>query len=185
MLCVRRLLASRFPLGVNAALRMAQVTVVEAGGELPQAFSRCVYLAGAAGRVWASEAVDLLKQAGFDDGVIVLGDRDVAFEEWRTATILLSDAVVCWAPMGTERSEHLTRLVTKWGSTGKLFAGHPQDSWAAPLTSAAGCVVAPSLEDLITITFKKVKAGQLRTGPEREIPLMIWNTAPWDCGMRT
>ena len=154
------------------------VVVAEAGGRVPEKFSRCVFLAGAASPTWAAEAVDFLEQAGFDDGVLIC-DGNTAAESWRTATLPMSDAILCWVPAGTQHCEQTCRLIAKWGPTGRLFAGHPDGSWAEAHTAAAGIPAARSLDDLAAGVFKKVKDGNLRSGPEREVPLMIWNTAPW------
>jgi len=93
--------------GAVAAQCMA-VQVVSPGQELPEQFTRCIFLAGGHTRTWGAEAVALLRESGLEDmdgGVVVLGDYDAATAAWRTNAVRLADVVLCWEPADSEASD--------------------------------------------------------------------------------
>ena len=106
-------------------------------------------------------------------------DSESDSSAWRARAEAVSDAIVCWIPPGSQSSDFYLRLLETWGSSGKLFVGHPASSWAALLTAGSRLAAAPTLADLIDVVAKKCKDGAERRGAEREVPLMIWNTTPW------
>ena len=153
--------------------------VVPAGAELPQEFERSVFLAAGAG-AWADEAIAQLQGGGFEDGVIFVGDEAPEGEAWRNEAMKVSDAIVSWVAPGAAQTDCVTSTVLHWGPSGKLFVGHEEGSWAAPLTANFGQLsVATDLAGVLAAAWKMVKAGAARKGPEREVPLMIWRTPPW------
>ena len=48
------------------------VIIVKRGEEMPASFTRAVFLTAANGKAWEVEAIQRLKDLGFDDGVIIV-----------------------------------------------------------------------------------------------------------------
>jgi hypothetical protein len=106
-------------------------------------------------------------------------------QQWHVDAVGTSDAIVCWLPHGDESHQQMrdcfTQLVSQWGSSGKVFAGVPpsQHSWARLVTETAGIIMQESLEAVVGTALKHTAKGAVRTGAERNVPLMIWNTEAW------
>ena len=127
-----------------------------------------------------AQALSALADAGFSDGVVFLGDTAQHIDDkWRAQAQHCSDVIMAWLVTGDSETDRccLTREIVEWVTTGKLFVGHEESSWASHLTASVS--VARDLPALATSLFKKVKGGVLRQFAEREVPLMIWNTAAW------
>lgn len=180
------------------------VVVAKRSDAIPEAFTRSVFLAGADGAAWESDALEALERAGFDDGVIFVGDEvsEPDANGWRAQTTKMSDAIVCYVPPaagGAVRGEdgvwrpvesaggapsmspYMATEIVRWVATGQLFVGAPEGSWADELCANATHKVVPqrSLDDLAAKVFKAVKAGAERKAAERLVPLMVWRTPSW------
>ena len=80
---------------------------------------------GAAGADWEVAALTQLLGAGFNDGVIVVGDAEpepaAAPGGWRQQAALMSDAILCHVPPGAGRDDYVTREIMAWAESGKMF----------------------------------------------------------------
>eukprot|EP01043_Picozoa_sp_COSAG02_P015371 COSAG02_NODE_654_length_18824_cov_222.971001_1_plen_417_part_00 len=154
------------------------LVLVRPGEAAPERFERSVYVACASGAAWEADALGQLQEAGITSGTVFIGDNAPETAAWRDAAMKISDAIGCWA--AEEPCDELQATVLRWGSSGKLFLGHAEGSWATPLATPFPQLSAqPDLPRLMAAVAKMVKAGVERAGPEREVPLMIWRTAPW------
>ena len=162
--------------------QMAGAVILKRGNEIPSTFERCVFLAGADGAEWESAAVQKLLAAGFDKGVIIVGDaaaEEVGTGGWRYKATQLADAIVCHVPVGAERDDYMTREIMAWAESGKMFCSAEEGSWVDELVAPHGIAPARDLDALIANSFKMVKNGAERKDAERLVPLMIWRTQPW------
>ena len=178
------------------------VTVVKRADATPDSFARSVFLAAADGAAWEAAAIEELGKAGFDDGVIFVGDDAPEPDGggWRAVAMKMSDAIVCYVPeagavggavqgddglwrptAAAAMSPYLATEIARWVGTGQLFCAAPEGSWADELCAGATHKVAPerSLVALVAKVFKAVKAGAEREAAERTVPLMIWQTPSW------
>ena len=73
----------------------------------------------------------------------------------------------------------------RWADSGKLFCGvdaladTAKQDWATSPVAHVGMTAAATLDELAVAVWKMVGKGVRRSGPEREVPLMVWRTAPW------
>lgn len=154
------------------------LTLVRPGDAAPESFERSVFVACASAAAWETAALEQLQAAGITSGTVFVGDEAPENAGWRDAAAKISDAIACWA--ADEPSDELRATILRWGSSGKLFLGHADGSWAMPLAAPFPQLSAqPDLPGLMAAVGKMVKAGAERVGPEREVPLMIWRTPPW------
>ena len=154
------------------------LTLVRPGDAAPESFERSVFVACASAAAWETAALEQLQAAGITSGTVFVGDEAPENAGWRDAAANISDAIACWA--ADEPSDELRATILRWGSSGKLFLGHADGSWAMPLAAPFPQLSAqPDLPGLMAAVGKMVKAGAERVGPEREVPLMIWRTPPW------
>lgn len=162
----------------GGGLKRMVLTLVRPGEGAPESFERSVFVTCASGAAWKADALDQLEAAGVTSGTVFIGDDAPENAAWRDAAVKISDAIACWA--GDEPSDELRGTILRWGSTGKLLLGHAEGSWATPLAAPFPQLSAqPDLPGLMVAVGKMLKVGAERAGPEREVPLMIWHTAPW------
>ena len=70
--------------------------IVRRGEETPAAFAFSVFLALDKDGGWGEDAIALLDTAGFDGGVVFVGDSDAEVEGgWRWTALNQSDVIVC------------------------------------------------------------------------------------------
>lgn len=158
------------------------VIIVKRGEEMPASFTRAVFLTAANGKAWEVEAIQRLKDLGFDDGVICVGDEepDDGYDGWQSKALNCSDSIVCFVPSDSTQPDFTTRsIVGTWAPIGKLCCGAAEGSWVDATVAPHGITIVRSLDELMVRAFKMVQVGALRKDAEREVPLMIWRTAPW------
>lgn len=165
----------------------ATITVLRPGDSTPGDFARSVFVVCA-----PSEEGDFLKLLGTaiagTDGASVIfmsGDAGESEDErWRSEALEVSDAILCWlsaAGGAPEARRRFTRLVSQYGSSGKLFVGHPasEDAWAGPVEKCEGVSAARDPKALVAQANRQFSKGASRQGPERKVPQMIWHTPAW------
>ena len=153
--------------------------------EPPAHFSRSIFLLGADGTAWGTAAVQALKTVGFDDGVIFVGGSESVggcetemSSDWAVEARLMSDVIICFVPpeMSEAEASRFILPVLQWTSSGKLIC---TGQGKVPQRLLSEVKVRTSLEDACSTAWKMVVQGADRSGAERRIPLMIWQTASW------
>ena len=91
-----------------------KLTLCRRGEEPPPTFVRSVFLAAADGTPWLDSMVEKLKVAGFDDGVIFVGDElPAASTDWRAKAVLMSDAIVCYVSSSAPTSAYMAMEMSR------------------------------------------------------------------------
>ena len=75
---------------------MKSSIIVRRGEETPPSFASSAFLALDEDGGWVQEAVELLDAAGFDKGVVFVGDGEAEGDSgWRSNALNQSDVIVC------------------------------------------------------------------------------------------
>ena len=174
-----------------------RMNIVYARESFPSSFSRSIFLAGPTPRStdvpsWRPEALEKLRNLGFDGAVFVPEDNQVAprFDylnqiEWEEQGLYLADAIVFWVPRDLETMPAFTTNI-EWGAwfdSGKAVLGAPDD---APkmgyLNYYANKLKVPrsnSLEGTLSAAIELIGPERLREGGERKVPAKLFDQAPF------
>lgn len=165
--------------------------VVTPKDKTPEKYSKAIFLAGPTPREssvksWRPDALEELRKQGYD-GVVFVPETDFTKQdytdqvEWEKEALDMSDCILFWVP----RSEKMPAFTTnveygEWMKSGKVVLGYPEDAERMRYleTKAADYFVPvkKSLEEVVKAALGKVGKGSERSGGERYIPLMIWDT---------
>lgn len=161
----------------------------------PATFSKSIFLAGPTPRSsdvpsWRSEALRLLAEAGYDGVVFVPEPRDGNWQgdytdqvDWEERHLHMADCILFWVPRDLETMPAFTTNVEfgVWQESGKVVFGAPQDAaknrYLLYYAAQLGIPSAIRLADTVTAALAMVGDGALRSGGEREVPLLVWRTA--------
>jgi predicted NUDIX family NTP pyrophosphohydrolase len=169
--------------------------VVYAGEEPPAAYARSVFLAGPSPRragvpSWRPDALRELAAAGYD-GVTFVPERRpggaAGFDydaqvEWETRCLHLADVVLFWVPRDLADLPGFTTNVEwgVWQGSGKAVFGAPPDAANNDYLHRAArelrVPVADTLAGTVAAALDLLGAGAVRSGGEREVPLLVWRT---------
>lgn len=160
----------------------------------PKKLSRSIFLAGPSPRKegdmnWRPEALRLLEEVGFDGVVFVPLPRDGVWPAnyddqaaWETEHLNMADVILFWVPRDLEKLPAFTTNVEfgLWLGSGKVVLGYPPGTAKMKyLDWHARRVFAP-VHDTLEATVKEAvamtAAGAERSGGERSVPLLVWNT---------
>lgn len=176
--------------------------IVYAQSDLPESFSKSIFLAGPTPRSegiqsWRHEALAILEALNYD-GVVFVPENPPgggAFDDWGKSqqdykdvvkwekdALNMSDCIVFWVPRNMESMPALTTN-DEWGyykTSGKVVFGAPpkaakvryQKYWADKLDVP----VADSLVQTLQNAIELVGKGGIRYGGCRNIPMFIWKT---------
>lgn len=154
--------------------------------------TKSIFLAGPSPRgevadwngTWRSEAVAILRRAGFDGHVFIpLPFAGQDYEEttaWEEHFLDLADQIVFWVP----RSEELPGFTTnvefgEWMKSGKVNLGYPAGTCKMRFLDRKavkyGVSVNHTLEGTLREAVGQLGDGAARTGGEIHVPLRIWN----------
>lgn len=175
--------------------------VVYAGEEMPESFTKSIFLAGPTPRnkaeveSWRPEALKILKDKGYDGVVFVpelrvaKADHDYDTQvEWEEKYLNVADCIVFWVPRdisldskGYPKMAAFTTNV-EWGAwcdTGKVVFGAPDDatknSYLKFYANKYNVPTSDSLDGTLQNALTKIGDGALRSGGERYVPLAAWN----------
>ena len=175
------------------------MTIVYVREEQPQSWEKAIFLTGPTPVTndvasWRKEALQLLQQKGYDGVVFVPENRpdtqgNVLHEidyahlvEWEERCLHLADAIVVWVPRDRETLPGLTTN-DEWGvwkDSGKVVFGAPEHAWKTRYlryyADKLGVPSSTTLAGTITRALEQLGDGALRTGGEREVPLLVWRT---------
>jgi len=175
--------------------------VVYAGEEMPEKFTKSMFLAGPTPRnkeeveSWRPDALQILEDIGFDGVVFVPEPRDREFKhsyddqvEWEEKYLNIADCIVFWVPRDLEPDSKgypkMAAFTTNvefgtWQSSGKVVFGAPPDAtkngYLLYYCEKYNVPVAESLIETLQNAMEMLGDGAEREGGERYIPLFIWH----------
>lgn len=173
--------------------------VVYTGEEMPQSFSKSIFLAGPTPRVeevpsWRPDAIQLLEDMGYDGVVFVPEDREggvhLDYDDqitWEEKHLNVADCIVFWVPRdispdstGFPRMPAFTTNIEwgVWEDSGKVVLGAPEDAEKMGYLKHYAEEFRVPFSETLTETLKSamdmVGEGAERSGGERYVPLFIW-----------
>ena len=171
---------------------------VYAGEKAPGSFSQSIFLAGPTPRrpevrSWRPEALRFLREFGYEgvvfvpeyreDGVRVVYSDYVTQVEWEEKHLNMSDCILFWIPRDMKTMPGLTTN-DEWGvwkDSGKVVFGTPPNAekvnYQRYYAEKLKIPYADALSLTVSLALLMVGKSALRQGGEREVPLLIWNTA--------
>lgn len=182
------------------------VTVVYTGEEMPDSFTKSIFLAGPSLRPgqekemesWRKDALEILEHKGFDGVVFCPENRDGKFEkdfsydnqiEWEDKYLNVADCIVFWVPRDLSKDSggnlKLPAFTTNvefgsWCDSGKVVWGAPPDAdkntYLEYYAEKYKVPMAESLTETLNNAMEMLQDGVEREGGERFVPLFIWKT---------
>ncbi len=169
--------------------------IIHVEEEAPSSFTKAIFLAGPTPRSaevasWRPDALKLLKDAGYD-GVVFVPERKGGFREadytdqveWEERHLNMCDCAIFWIPRNMATFPGLTTN-DEWGgwkNSGKVILGTPPDAehirYQRHYAEKYGVPTVETLEETVALAVIRVGDGAVRVGGERNVPLMVWNTA--------
>ncbi|MBI2030838.1 NUDIX hydrolase [Candidatus Kaiserbacteria bacterium] len=176
------------------------VTIVYAGKEFPESWSKSIMLVGPTPRSpkpgqapipsWRPAALAYLEEIGYD-GVVFVPEPPPG-EKWQSfdAQVLNekemlhdADVIVAWIPRKMDGMPALTTNdeFGRWKNSGKMILGAPEDAVSVRYQQKyAQLLSVPSfttMEETLKAAVDRIGTGALRTLGERHVPLHVWKTA--------
>lgn len=177
------------------------IEIVHVPEPTPSVLKKSVFLAGPSPRqgtdpYWRPEAIEALRQAGFDGTVLIPLSRNSAeaidFQtqaEWERAHLRLADVIAIWCPRDIDKLPGFTTNVEfgEWLHSGRLLYGRPEE--APNVRNLDLCYrsrnrklkppynrPATSLVELARLCVESLGDGAERTAGDRAVPLLNWRT---------
>jgi 8-oxo-dGTP pyrophosphatase MutT (NUDIX family) len=174
--------------------------VIYAGEEMPEKFSKSIFLAGPTPRnkdeveSWRPDALSILEDKGYDGVVFVPEPRDGEFKhsyddqvEWEEKYLNVADCIVFWVPRDIEPDSKgypkMAAFTTNvefgvWQTSGKVVFGAPdkatKNGYLKYYADKYNVPVSESLVETLDNAMEMLDDGAEREGGERYVPLLIW-----------
>lgn len=174
--------------------------VVYAGEEMPEKFTKSIFLAGPTPRnkeeqeSWRPDALSILEDKGYDGVVFVPEPRNGEFKhsyddqvEWEEKYLNVADCIVFWVPRDIEPDSKgypkMAAFTTNvefgvWQSSGKIVFGAPpkatKNGYLKYYAEKYNVPVADSLVETLDDALEMLGDGAEREGGARYVPLFIW-----------
>ena len=172
--------------------------------EMPESFTKSIFLAGPSLRPgqeeemdsWRKDALKYLEDQEFDGVVFVPENRDGKFEkdfsydnqiEWEEKYLNVADCIVFWIPRDISTDEKgnlkLPAFTTNvewgaWADSGKVVFGAPKDAdktdYLKFYAEKYKASVSDTLESTLDSAMEMLGQGSERSGGERFVPLFVW-----------
>lgn len=175
--------------------------VVYTGEEMPEKFTKSIFLAGPTPRnkeeqeSWRPDALRILEDKGFDGVVFVPEDRKGEFKleyddqiAWEEKYLNVADCIVFWVPRDIEPDSKgypkMAAFTTNvefgtWQTSGKIVFGAPpkatKNGYLKYYSEKYNVPMADTLADTLNDAMDMLGEGAERSGGERYVPLLIWN----------
>ena len=169
----------------------------------PHKFSKSLFLAGPTlrkgqeGTSWRKEAIAILNDMGFDDGVVYLpenrqGHLDEAHEShWEEDMLSSCDCILFWLPCNMESLPCLSSRV-EWGryaTSNRAVLGIPEDAekmaYIRHDAQQHQIPIASTLAQTLRSALDMIGEGAERSMAERCVPLYIWKTPQFQLWYRS
>jgi 8-oxo-dGTP pyrophosphatase MutT (NUDIX family) len=174
--------------------------VVYAGEEMPEKFTKSIFLAGPTPRnkdeveSWRPDALQILEDKGYDGVVFVPEPRDGGFKhsyddqiEWEETYLNVADCIIFWVPRDLEPDSKgfpkMAAFTTNvefgtWQTSGKIVFGAPpkadKNNYLKYYADKYNVPISDTLADTINDAMDMLGEGDEREGGERYVPLFIW-----------
>lgn len=190
--------------------------IVYTGEEMPEKFTKSIFLAGPSRRPdqeelesWRNDALDILRDKGYDGVVFCPETRDGKFSEnfdyddqiaWEHKHFNVADCILFWVPrdlsLDKKGKMKLPAFTTNaewgcWCDSGKVVFGCPPDIEKRKnkyLKYYADFYKVPSgdtLTETIDAALEMLDEGAERSDGERYVPLFIWKTPAFQSWYKT
>ena len=180
--------------------------IVYTGEDMPESFTKSMFLAGPSLRPgqeedmesWRKDALKILSDKGYDGVVFVPENRSGKFEkdfsydnqiDWEDKYLNLADCIVFYVPrdISTDKKGNLKlpAFTTNvefgaWASSGKIVFGNPKGSdknnYLQFYADKFKVPSADTLTETLDNAMEMLGEGSKRSGGERYVPLLVWNT---------
>jgi len=168
--------------------------IVYANQELPESWSKSIFLAGPTPRSadvksWRGEAVKELEALGYDGVVFIPEDEHNKWQhsyveqvEWEERCLNASDCIVFWIPRDLETMPGFTTNIELgvWLDSGKAVVGFPERApktrYIEHYTNKLKVPNARTLRGTLEEAVRFIGKGAERSGGARKVPLFIYNT---------
>jgi 8-oxo-dGTP pyrophosphatase MutT (NUDIX family) len=177
--------------------------VIYTGEEMPESFTKSIFLAGPTPRTadtesWRPDAIKILEDKGFDGVVFAPEGRDGVFKmdyddqiEWEHKHLNVADCILFWVPrdLSLDKSDKMKMpaFTTNaefgtWCDSGKIVFGCPPNveerknkylKYYADYYHVDG---GTTLTETIDAALDMLGEGDARIEGERYVPLFIWKT---------
>jgi hypothetical protein len=173
------------------------MVVVYAGEDPPDTWQASMFLAGPMPRdpdiaSWRPDALDLLRAAWTAPGALVVfvpeaRDRHhpapgYVSQLWEERWMAIVDVMLFWVPRDMTTLPGLNTNI-EFGrneATGRIVLGLPPHAVSVHYLRRAaethGAPVRESLSDTVLAALDLIGAGATRSGPDRDVPLLVWRT---------
>lgn len=177
---------------MDEAWKVAPYETVYAREGFPAVVKKTLFLAGPTPRDqgvqgWRTEALQILKELGFDGHVFIPEPRDGKWLEnyeiqieWEEEGLNRADAIVFWVPREFPTMPALTTNIEwgEWGSSGKVLWGAPETAkqvrYPEYYAKKFGVPTFKNLREMLAKAVEMLGEGALRLGGECQVPLRIW-----------
>lgn len=180
--------------------------IIYTGEDIPDVINKSLFLAGPSLRPeqedeiesWRNDAIKILEDKGYDGILFIPETRTGKFEkdfdydeqvEWEDRCLNIADCIVFWVPCDLSKDSHgnskLPAFTTRvefgaWCDSGKCIFGAPPNAekvrYLQKYAEKYNAGNYDTLSDTLQAAMDMVKNGCDRTGGERYVPLLIWNT---------
>jgi 8-oxo-dGTP pyrophosphatase MutT (NUDIX family) len=174
----------------------AEVVIVHANETPPDSWHASVFLAGPLPRsaevpAWNRDAVAFLEDHWRFDGRLVVFTPELregvladytGQADWEDQWMHAADVILFWVPRDMATMPALTTNIEygSWVSSGKTVFGAPpsapKNEYLRHLAEANGVPVCDTLADTTKAALALIGTGAHRSGGERTVPLLVWET---------
>jgi len=169
------------------------MNLVYAGEDLPKEITKSVFLAGPTPRddatdSWRPDAVKIFENAGFDGTLFIPEAEDGNFPDyddqigWESECLNVADIILFWVPRDLDDMPAFTTNVEfgRWFTSGKIVFGAPKEApkngYLFHKAKEHDVPTFTDLDGMIKHVIQELGDGAERTGGERFVPLLIWDT---------
>jgi len=170
------------------------VVVVHANETPPESWAGSVFLAGPLPRAdnavsWHPAAIRSLREQWQGEGTLVVfspeprGGLESDYDgqiAWEERFLNIADVILFWVPRDLATMPAFTTNIEwgVWHRSGKAVVGAPEDApgntYLFRQADARGVPSAFTLDGTVAHALDQIGPGALRSGGEREIPLLVW-----------
>ena len=173
---------------------MSNLQVVFANQELPEKWTKSIFLAGPTPRSddvvsWRPQAVEILEELGYDGVVFVPESSDGKWQhsyvdqvDWEERCLNAADCVLFWIPRELKTMPAFTTNIELgvWLDSGKAVVGFPEHApktrYIEHYTEKLKVPNARTLRHTVEQALMFIGEGAERSHGERKIPLFIYRT---------
>jgi 8-oxo-dGTP pyrophosphatase MutT (NUDIX family) len=148
---------------------------------------------------WNRDAVAIIERQWSRDGRLVVFTPELREGvlsdytgqiDWEHRHLHWSDVIMFWVPRDLDTMPALTTNIEwgTWAGSGKVVFGAPptapKNEYLRHLAETASAPVADTLEDTVAAALAMLGTGARRTGGERSVPQLVWNSASFQAWYR-